>query len=33
MDRLAMLDEELGLNDMVQEANNNNNLHRKTDIE
>jgi hypothetical protein len=33
MDRLAMLDEELGLNDMIQEANDNNNSHRKTDME
>ena len=33
MDRLARLDEELGLNDMIQEANDNNNSHRKTDME
>lgn len=32
MDRLAMLDEELGLNDMVQEANQNNQNFRKSDM-
>jgi hypothetical protein len=33
MDRLAMLDEELGLNDIVQESDYNNSQFRKTDIE
>jgi hypothetical protein len=33
MDRLAMLDEELGLNDIVQESDYNNSQFRKTDME
>ena len=33
LDKLALLDEELGLFDMVSEANYNNDLFRKTDME
>jgi hypothetical protein len=33
LDKIAQLDEELGLNDMVREANKNNNQFRKTDME
>lgn len=33
LDKLALLDEELGLYDMVSEANYNNDLFRKTDME
>ena len=33
LDKLALLDAELGLNEMVQEANKNNNQFRKTDME
>jgi hypothetical protein len=33
LDKIAQLDEELGLNDMVREANENNNNFRKTDME
>jgi hypothetical protein len=33
MDYLAQLDEELGLNDLTSEANYNNDLFRKTDME